>query len=286
MVWLSRFIAAILISVITIAVLTQIFDATLLNSNYLNKVAIKDGLYSSLSVDISNQLVKDVENNNGSAPTISSQQASTIIKSVLTSSLIQTKVSSALSEVQAFYKGNGPQPSINLSDVIAKLQAAGLPISNNNQTLSKPIIIPSNQKVKQQIQYFEKLKLYSALATVILLVLLVFLSFEEHRWKVLPDLAIIVGVYLGLISAIFIFGVGVADKVAKLGTNSNDITITANNFAKSLTKGIGYKIAEIAIILIIVGIVSRIFMHRSNKNIANKKTQSKNSSLKLKPATK
>ena len=94
MVWLSRFIAAVLVSVITIAVLTQVFDATLLNSNYLTKTANKSGVYSALSVDISNQLVKDFESqssNNSISPT----QASIIIRSVLTSSLIQSKVTDA-----------------------------------------------------------------------------------------------------------------------------------------------------------------------------------------------
>ena len=283
MVWLSRFIAAVLVSVITIAVLTQVFDATLLNSNYLTKTANKSGVYSALSVDISNQLVKDFESqssNNSISPT----QASIIIRSVLTSSLIQSKVTDALAGVQAYYKGTGPEPSINLSDVIAKLQVAGLPISNNNSTLNKPIVIQGNEQVKQQVGNFEKVKLISSIVAVVLLLILIALSWEEHRWKVLPDLAIITGAWLGVISIIFIFGVSAADKVAKLNSNSNDFVNTANIYAKSLTKGVGELIGLVALTLLVIGFVVRILLHNIDKKKKPNKLQPSNSSLRLKSA--
>jgi hypothetical protein len=280
MVWISRLIAALLVSVITIAVLTQIFDATLLNSKFLTNTANKSGVYSLLSEDISNQLVKNFDSQS-SNNNITSEQASKIIHSVLTSSLLQEKINGALSQIQAYYKGNGPTPTISLKDVISKLQLAGLPISNDNSTLNKPIVINGNEKVKQQVNNFEKVKLFSSILAIFLLVILLLLSWEEHRWKVLPDLSIIVGILLGIISLIFIFGVRVADKYAKINFSSNDFENTANVYAKSLTHNIGEMIGTVSVILLVVGIATRVLLNyivkpssqiKSSKNIKSTAT--------------
>src|ERR1035438_7945394 len=116
MAWLSRFIAAILVSIITIAVLAQIFDATLLNSKYLIQTAAKSGVYSALSVNLTNQLVKDATSNSSNS-SITQAQARSDIQSVITPALIQSKFNGALVGIQAYYKNNGPVPTISLSDI-------------------------------------------------------------------------------------------------------------------------------------------------------------------------
>lgn len=282
MVWISRLVAAILVSVLTIAILAQVFNTTLLSSSYLSSQATKSGVYVAIANDLNDQLVKHLNSGNNQS-NITPTQASAIIKTVITPNLVQSKINAALSSIQSYYKGNGPAPVISFADVISKLQAAGLPIGNNNDTLNQTITINGNQKVKEQVQNFEKVKLYSSLAAIVLLFLLLFLCWEEHRWKVLPDIAIITGAELGIISIIFLEAVGVADKYGKINTNSNELTSTANLYAKSLTHGVGEILAIISITLIAIGILSRIIMHNMVKkpNIKPKLSQTK-----LKPAIK
>jgi hypothetical protein len=286
MAWVSRFIAAILVSLITVAVLAQVFDATLLSSKYLTQTASRSGIYSSLSVSLTNQLIKQLNSHSSVSGPVTPQQTA-VIQSVITPGLIKTKVDSALTGIQAYYKNNGPTPTISLSDVTAQLQAEGLPVATNSNVLTKPININGNQKIREQVKNFEEVKLLATLAAVVLLSLLLFLSWEEHRWKILPDIVIINGAIFGILSLIFIFGIRVVDKYGKLNANSNDLVNTANNYAKALTHGVGEIMGIISVILLVVGIAGRILLRNTGKSNDQKNTQlSKNPVLKLKPALK
>ncbi len=259
MVWLSRFIAAILVSLIAIAVLAQVFDATLLNSKYLDKTASKAGTYTQLAVSLQKQLLKNIASQ-GNNTSVTPAQAQAAVQKVLTPTLLQTKISSALASIQAYEKGNAPVPTISIADVITQLQANGLPINTDKNDVKTTITLNGFVKGKQQVQHFEQVKLYSSLIALVLIALLVFLSWEEHRWKILPDLAIIEGLLLGIISLVFIFGVTVADKYVKLNSDSTDLTNTANGFAKALTKELGEIIAVYAVILLVIGITTRVLI--------------------------
>lgn len=284
MVWISRFLAAVLVSVITIAVLAQVFNSTLLSSKYLTQTAAKSGIYNSLAVNITNQLVKQVNQHSSNVPLTAAQIAE--IKNVITPSLIQTKVTGALSAIQAYYKSNGPTPTISLSDVSTQLQTAGLPVAGNNNVLTKPININGNQQIREQVKNFEEVKLLSSIAALVIIGLLLFLSWEEHRWKILPDIAIVNGVIFGILSLIFIFSVHFADKYGKLNTNSNAFADTANDYAKALTHGLGEIIGIISIILLVIGIAGRILLRNTGKTSNQKKISVPSAPLKLKTATK
>ena len=273
MAWLSRFIAAVLVSLITIAIIAQIFDATLLKSSYLDKTAAKAGVYSKLSTDLSIQLSKNIGNNK----TVSQAQVQAIIQKVLTPQLIENKVSAALGGIEAYYKGDGPVPTISINDVIAKLNASGLPLNIGNSSITNNIVLTAfvNDKIKTQIKNFEAVRLYATLAAVVLFGVLVFLSWEEHRWKIVPDLLIIVSILLGVYATLFLVGVIEVEKYAKLDPNSNEFTAIANDFAKTLTHQIGILIAIIAVSLFVIGVTLRVYLQIKGNN--KKQTISKSS---------
>src|SRR5579872_7385185 len=144
--WLTHLIAGMLVAAVCVAVLTMVIDHTLFSSHYIEQQAVQTNTYPRLSVALTNELL--------SYGNFSSPQAKAILQENLTPAILQQKISSALDQLEAFYKGNGPVPTIDLTDLAANIRAAGLPLPANS-TIDKPISFGSNAKAKGISKGFE-----------------------------------------------------------------------------------------------------------------------------------
>src|SRR5438045_3503554 len=95
--WLSKLTASLLISVLFAAVLTLFLDQTLLNSSYLEGQLASTNSYTKLSDALSDQVVKSSDNND---PALKAK-----VLSILTPTVLQTKLDGGLEQLQAYYKG-------------------------------------------------------------------------------------------------------------------------------------------------------------------------------------
>jgi len=256
---LSKFLAGLLVAVLTGAIFTMVLNQTLLNSKYLEHQLASEDAYSRLSVALTDQITKQADN--PEAPVDPAQVEK--LKAILTPALLQTKINGALEAFQAFYRGNGPQPTLDLTDVVAQAQAAGIPIPADSD-INKPIPLGSsnNKNVKNVSKGFDQVRTSTLITSLVLVVALLAVSWERHKWAALPDVAITVGVLLLLLAAAFSAASGMAGHYVKFDTQSNAFVPIGRDLAASIAHDLAKRLAIFGGVLAVVGVATRIWVAR------------------------
>ena len=257
--WLTKFTASLLVSIIFSAVLILLLDQTILNSHYLEGQLASTNSYVKLSGALSDQIIKSSD---GADPALKPK-----LQAILTPSVLQTKLSGALEQLQAYYKGNGPVPVIDLTDLVNQAQAAGIKIGDGSG-LTKPITIKSNSKVKGIATAFRSVKLGTIVGVVVLTALLLLLSWERHKYAALPDVIIIVGILFAIIALLFNLAPGFADHTVKFNFGSNGFATIGHNLALSIVHDLAKRFDIIAAGYLAVGISVRIWLARRHHHLA------------------
>ena len=253
--WLSKLLAALLVVTLFGTIFAIVLNQTVLSSHYLEGQLTADNSYSKLSDAIVAEFVKNAN------PPSTAPQVATEVKAVVTPAVLQQKINPALDQLEAYYKGNGAPPTIDLSDLIAQAQAAGLSVPKD-ANLDKPIVLSGNSQVKGASKQFEHVKLASILLSLLLIVALLAVSWERHKFATLPDVAIVLGVLVGFIATIFSVAPGIVDKHAKFNFSSNAFASTAHDLAIHIAHNLGERFAIIAAVLFIIGVATRILVAR------------------------
>ena len=255
--WLTRIIAGILIASLCAAIITEVFVHTLLSPAYLEHKADQTNTYVQLSNAISAELLKDsnIQNN---------PQVTSAIHQIVTPSLLRQKTNDALDQLNRYYTKGGLAPSIDLTSEVAQARALGLQIPADSP-LNKPITLSANNastETQTINKRFDGLRLINIVEIVVAVVALLALSWKRHRYAIIPDIAIVCGILLGIVAGIFSFLPSIFDKYVKFNFNSNDFAAVARTFAESVSRDLGKTFAVIAASLLVAGIVSRIFVGR------------------------
>jgi multisubunit Na+/H+ antiporter MnhB subunit len=251
----SKLLAALLVSVITLATITLLFSQTLLNSHYIENKLSTTNSYNRLSDALATEISKQADPPD---PTLKDK-----LKTVLTANVLQQKLTLGLDQLQAYYQGKGPAPSIPVDDLKARALAAGVPVGDgNDKPLSKPITFSGNNQIQGIGKKFDQVKWASVLAAVVLTLLLLFVSWERHRWAALPDVLISVGVLLGVWVLVFGAGPGMAQHYIKFNFDSNALAKIGHDLAVALSHDLSKRLAMVAIAYFAVGLAARLYLAR------------------------
>lgn len=249
---LSKLLASMLVAVLAGATITVVLNQTVLNSHYIEgRLAATNG-YNRLS----DELVKQI---GSQAANTGNLQLSAQLSSIITPTILQEKINSSLDQLQAYYRGNGPQPVIDLTDVAAQAQAAGIPIPENSG-LTKPIVLSSNKQAQGLSKTFNSVRLGTILTAVVLTLALLAVSWERHKWAVLPDVLITVGVLIGLLAVAFAAASSLAGHYIKFNTDANAFALIGRDLASSIATDLARRLGIIAGVFAAVGIGTRIWV--------------------------
>jgi hypothetical protein len=256
--WLSRLVAGVLVATLSGLIIALVIDHTLLNAKYLESEAKKANTYQRVSSALPADLTKDSSGDRA--------QAEAAVSQLVTPQLVQAKLTQSLNEVQAYYTGNGPAPTIDLRDVVAEARAAGLDIPADSG-LNKPIVLTDKQgKAKALANQFKNSRLVTELGVIVLIALLLFLSWERHRYLVLPDILISSGVIIAIVSGAFLFLPNIIEKYAHIDTVSNTYVQIGRDLANRLAHDEGWIFAAVAVVLLVIGIAGRLGLGMMKKN--------------------
>jgi len=255
--WLSKVLAALLVSALTGAVFTMVFNQTVLNSKYLEHQLATTDSYSRLSVALNDQVIKSAN----SADTPVDPTMVEKLKSILTPTLLQSKINASLDQMQVYYRGMGPVPTVNLTDVAAQAQAAGVPVPANSD-INKPISLGANKQARGISKSFDQVRTGTLISSLVLMAGLLAVSWERHKWAVLPDVLITAGVLLGLVALIFAVVSGASNHYIKLDTTSNSVEPIVRDLATSITRDLARRLGMTASLFIAAGVGSRVLVGR------------------------
>lgn len=253
--WLSKFIASLLVAVLSLTIITTVLGQTLLSSNYLETQLSATDSYARLSNAISGQVVKDSG--------IVDSALEPKVKSVITPDVVKSRVNSALDQLEAYYQGNGQAPQIDLSDIAAQLQAAGLPVNTNTSILTQPVTLGPNGPANTQRGHdYQRVKSVVLVISIVLVVLLVLLCWKRREYRPLANVLISVGISIGIIALFCHFVPGLADRFLKFNTSTNAFVGVSHDMVQAIAKDLAKHFGIIAIICIVLGIVARVVIKR------------------------
>ncbi|MFA5004461.1 MAG: hypothetical protein WC498_04265 [Candidatus Saccharimonadales bacterium] len=260
---LTKFLASLLSAALLVAIVTMTVDSTLLSSHYIESQLASTNSYNKLSTALSDELRASVVAANPNVPPAAAAIAAGQLQGIFTPDLIKSKLNSAVEVLEAYLRGSLQLPTIDMRDVVARAQAAGVPIPPDN-SLSKPVAIISttNNNVQNVRRTFEHVKLSAIILSVVLVGALLALSWERHRFATLPDVAIVLGVLVGLVAVGLSLAPGLLDSHLKLDLSSNAFAGIGHDLIRSIIQDMGKRFMVYAVVLLVVGIAGRIVVAR------------------------
>lgn len=257
---LSKFLAGLLVSVLCSAIITIIMSQTLLSAHYIEGRLTAVNGYNRLSTALTQEVSQEAGATNN--PEVNAK-----LQSILTPTALEQKINTALDQLQQFYQGKAPAPTITLNDLATQAQAQGIPVQQTT-TLTQPIELAGNgAKTSQTNQTnvaktFDHIRLTTILTAGALTAALLALSWRRHRYSTLPDVLVGVGVLMGLIALTFYLSTGLANHYIKFSTTSNAFAELGRDLAENIVRDLGWRFAIIAVVCFVAGLTTRIFAAR------------------------
>jgi hypothetical protein len=254
--FLSKLTTSFLVAVLLGAVITAVFTQTLLNSHYLEGQLAKTNSYQKLSVALSQQIAQ--------SPSVAGNPAATTqIQGILTPAVLQQKITTTLDQMQKYYDGTGPQPTLDLTDLAAQAQAAGVPVGEDSG-ITKPITLGSSgqtadHNVGKTVSLVHE---RTVITSVLLAMILALFCWRRRNYKPLPNVLISVGVFVGLLALSLWLTPGLINRVVTLPVNSNAFVGVVRDLATSISQDLGKRFGIIAGVCLAVGIPIRIWFGR------------------------
>jgi hypothetical protein len=267
--WLSKLLPSLLVSVLSGAIITVVINQTVLSSHYVEGKLASTNSYVRLSDALNTEIAKKASADPESAGITAKLQG------IITPTVLQTKINGALDQLQAYYRGNGTLPTIDLTDLAPQVQAAGIPLPADSP-LSKPIQLGGNEKVRGASKTFDHVRLTTIVTSLVLIVALLAVSWERHRYAALPDVAITVGGLIGLLALIFGLMPGLVAHYVKFDSSSNAFASIGNDLAVSIAHDLATRLGIIAGVCLAVGIATRIWAGRLRSGVMTKPTPALN----------
>lgn len=200
--FLRRFISTLLVLSLSSAIMVVCLDATILRADFITAKADQTSIYANLA----NQLTQNLASSGNQAQQAETQQA---LKGVITPDYVKAKLTTYLQGLEQHFRSGLPTPTLDLSDLPAKLAAAGITLPPDDQA-------KLNSQIDQQTSKSSQVSGLSAvyhdgtaakwglwLAAIILAVILVLLSPAgrrlTHLAKALVASAVLLLVYYAIL---------------------------------------------------------------------------------------
>jgi hypothetical protein len=249
--WLSKILAGVLAAMLAGAIIAVTFTHTVLSSHYLENQLASTHSYDKLSGALINEIKTQADGTGN--PEIAAK-----LQSILTPVTLRYKINSALDQLQAYYRGHGPQPVIDLTDLSAQAQAAGVAIPADSG-LNQPIKLAGNARMRSLSSTFDRARMAMVLVGLALVAALLIVSWERHRYVALPDVLIVVGILMGVLATMFELVSGMASHYVKFAADSNAFAAIGRNLAVAVTTDLARRFGVIAAAFIVVGVALRLW---------------------------
>lgn len=253
--FLSRLMSSLLTTLLFVTVVGLTANQTLLNTRYIETKLDSQDAYSRLSDALSTQIA---QNSQDDATQAMSQEAMiSQLKTVLTPAILQHKIETTLQQLQAYYRGNGPVPTLDISDLVNQAQQAGLPVPKDEK-FQHPVTLTATTKVKK-VSDTAKLVSIGTLAVVGALLLgILAIAIKRKNYKPFANIVFSLGIMLSLTGTALLFVPRVFDKLYHFDPVKNLFGSLAHDLAVSAVHDFGLRLLIPGVTALLLGILAKI----------------------------
>jgi len=229
--WISKFCASVLGSILLVIVIAFTLNQTVLKPSYIESQLQHVNAYSELSDGIVTEIAK---NNVDSG--IPNDELVSKLKMVITPQVVQSKLNLTLTQIQAFYLRGGTVPVIDVSDLVTRAQAVGVPVQD--PTLSKPIELTTLANTKKLADKLKAAQIAVLAAVVVLLGAMIAIAVKRKKYTPLAVLLITLGVSVCLVGGAVLLAKSQLNTHLKVDYNTNAFSGVAHDLANSMASDI------------------------------------------------
>jgi hypothetical protein len=163
--------------------------------------------------------------------------------------------------MQAYLQGSGPRPTIDLTDLAAQAQAAGITVPAGSG-LAKPISFPNTYRADGQKHNVYNAQQGMIIASVILAVALLAVCWRRQKWVALPDVLIWLGTLVGFVALVLAVASNGLAHHLNLGNDAGAFTSIGRDVAATVMNDLAKRLGLIAVMSGVAGIAGRIAVGR------------------------
>jgi len=256
--FLSRLMSSLLTTLLFVAVVGVTANQTILSTNYIEDKLASQNAYQRLS----DALSKDISNNAGDTA-VPQSEVSSQLKTVLTPDVLKEKIDTTLKQLQAYYHGNGPVPTIDISDVVQQVQQAGVPLDAGKY--NQPVQLTAATKAKKVSDGAKYVGIGLLALMVLLFAGLLAIAIKRRDYRPLANIVFSLGLMLTITGGALLFVPSVFSKLYKFNPATNPFGSLAHDVAVSIIHDFGLRLLIIGVVTLVVGIIWKLLIHRARK---------------------
>ena len=181
---------------------------------------------------------------------------------------VKQKINTALGELQNYYQGKGPAPTIDFSNLADQARAVGVPVAQGSDLTQSVTLGSNNTKSSSRSINFEGLRMVTILTSVGLLLVVAALSLLWRRYTALPSVLISVGIFIACIAITAYAVPAEAGHLIKFSSTANTFTSLGRDLVESIGKNLALRFGIVSGVCLVIGISARIWTGRLQKKLA------------------
>jgi hypothetical protein len=266
--FLSRLMSSLLTTLLFVTVVGMTANQTILNTKYIESKLASQNAYNRLS----DALSKDISDNSA-ASGVPQSEVSSQLKTVLTPDLLKQKIDSTLTQLQTYYRGKGPLPTIDFSSQVQQVQSAGVPLDAGKY--NQPVKLTAASKAKR-ISDAAKYVGIGLLALMAVLFASIFaIAIKRRDYRPLGNIVFSLGLMLTITGGSMLFVPAIFNKLYKFNPVTNPFGSLAHDLAIAIIHDYALRLLIIGVVALLVGILAKFLLHkqRQPKNLAYAKAE-------------
>lgn len=238
--------SSLLTTLLFVTVVGVTANQTILNTNYIEKNLENQQAYDRLS----DALSKDIGNNTETSA-IPQSSISAGLKVVLTPDVLRVKINSTLTQLQAYYRGNGPVPTIDISDLVQQAQQSGFPIDAGKY--NQPVELSAATKAKQVSDVAKYVSIGMLIIIALLLAGVVAIAIKRRDLRPLANIVFSLGLMLTITGGALLVVPRVFSQLYKFDPVTNPFGALAHDLAVSAIHDFGIRLVLPGLAALVLG---------------------------------
>ena len=242
--------ASLLTTLLFITVVGATANQTLLNTGYIEHKLESQQAYDRLSSALSTEISQKSQD-----ARLPQAEVTTQLKSVLTPDVLRTKIDTTLKQLQAYYRGDGPVPTLDISDLVQQAQQSGLQIDEDK--FSNPIKLTGATKAKKISDIAKLVSIGTLVAVAVLLAGVLTIAIKRRDYRPLANIVFSLGLMLSVTGAGMLFIPNIFNRLYKFDPSSNPFGALAHDVAIATVHDFGLRLLIPGVTLLLLGILAK-----------------------------
>jgi len=256
--FLSRVMSSLLTLLLFTTVVGAAADQTILKTSYIEHTLTSQNAYERLSEALSKKIAEE-----SGDPALSQEAVAAQLKDVLTPEVLHDKINTTLKQLQAYYRGDGPVPTLDISDPVAQAKANGLEIDEDK--FDKPVELTGLTQTKK-ISDTAKIAGIGALVLLALLLAGVLaIAIKRKDFRPLANILFSLGLMLTITGTALLFVPQVFSRLYKFNPATNPFGSLAHDLAVIAVHDFGLRLLIPGLVALVGGIVWKALIRRARQ---------------------